>query len=147
MAALREACAAEPGLAGELRHAHKLDVQYRQRLQGTRLVPLVAEIGGRWHFSVPRLVRQLAKECATRTSGPGRHGAAAAIAARWGARLSALLIRGNAAVQRAAQPTLPFAPRSWCEHAGPLPHVVPEGESLYEIICMPEVDSYTAAAC
>ena len=43
----REACAAEPGLAAELRHAYKLDTQYGRRLPGARLVPLVAEIGGR----------------------------------------------------------------------------------------------------
>ena len=56
------------------------------------LVPLVAEVSGRWHFSAPRLVRQLAKECAARASSPGRGGgAAAAIAALGGARLSALV--------------------------------------------------------
>ena len=50
----REACAAEPGLAAEQRHAFKLSQQYAQRRPGSALVPLVAEIGGRWHPSVPR---------------------------------------------------------------------------------------------
>ena len=84
--------------------------QYGQRLPGTRLVPLVAEIGGRWHYSVPRLVRQLAKATAARSSARGQD-YAAAIAARWGARLSALLIRGNAAVQRKARVEFPLAAR------------------------------------
>ena len=102
----------------------------------------MAEVGGRWHFSVPRLVRQLAKECAARASGPGRGGAAAAIAARWGARLSALLIRGNAAVQRAGQPTLPLAPRRpWEADAPPLPHALPEGDCSYELLCTGAVPS------
>ena len=46
-ASFREACAAEPGLAAERRHADKLDRQYRQRQAGTMLVPLIVEIGGR----------------------------------------------------------------------------------------------------
>ena len=100
-ARFREACAAEPGLAAERRHADKVDRQYRQRRPGTTLVPLVAEIGGRWHPSVPRLVRRLAKDACARSANPGLD-IAATMAARWGARLSALLIRGNAAVQRAA---------------------------------------------
>ena len=103
----REASAAEPALAAELRHAYKLATQYGQWLPGTRLVPLVAEIGGRWHYSVPRLVRQLAKATAARSSAQGQD-YAAAIAAGWGARLSALLIRGNAAVQRKARVELPL---------------------------------------
>ena len=107
----REACAAEPGLAAEQRHAHKLDTQYRRRIPGAMLIPLVAEVGGRWHPTVPRLVRRLAKECAARSSGIGV--GAAAIAARWGARLSSLLIRGNAAVLRRSRPELPLAPRPW----------------------------------
>ena len=41
----REACASEPGLAAEQRHAFKLSRQYNQRMPGITLVPLVAEIG------------------------------------------------------------------------------------------------------
>ena len=50
-----------------------------------------------------------------------------------GARLSALLLRGNAAVHRAAQPALPAASRQWCEGVGTLPHLVPDGECAYEL--------------
>eukprot|EP00973_Karenia_brevis_P026959 3719429-Karenia_brevis.AAC.1 len=60
-AVLREACAAEPGLAAERRHVEKLDRQYAGRVPGAALVPLVAEVGGRWHPSVPRLVRRVAQ--------------------------------------------------------------------------------------
>ena len=52
----REACAAEPGLACEQRHVFKLGRQYASRAPGAVLVPLVAEVGGRWHASVPRPV-------------------------------------------------------------------------------------------
>ena len=136
----REACATEPGLAAEQRHDYKLATQYRQRLPGTLLAPLVAEVGGRWHPSVPRIVRRLAKASAARSTGPVRDNAAAAVAARWGARLSALLIRGNAAVQRAAQPAPPSAPRRWCCNAASLPHLLPEGDCLYEVLCVPAAE-------
>ena len=63
--------------------------------------------------------------------------AVSAIAARWGARLSALLVRGNAAVQRAAQPAPPLAQRTWCADACPVPHLIPEGECAYELLCLP----------
>ena len=49
-----------PGLAAEQRHSHKLSRQYAHRRPGSRLVPLVAKIGGRWHPSVPQLVRRWA---------------------------------------------------------------------------------------
>ena len=133
-AAFREACAAEPGLAAELRHAHKLDTQYRHRVPGSLLLPLVAEVGGRWHASVPRLVRSLAKACAARSSCRA-DSLASAVVARWAARLSALLIRGNAAVYRAIQP--PVTDPSLCRNAPTvaLPHLVPEGACLYEVVC------------
>ena len=139
-ASFREACAAELGLAAEQRHEYKLSRQYGFRRPGATLVPLVVEIGGRWHPTVPRLVRQLAKECAARSTGPGRE-YSSAIAARWGARLSALLVRGNAAVQRAAKAAPPPAPRPWCAAAGTLPHLLPEGECLYELMCLAAHDS------
>ena len=85
---------------------------------------------------MPRLVRQLAKECAARSAGPGRE-YSSAIAARWAARLSALLMRGNAAVQRAARTDERPVPRPWSEDAGALPHLLPEGECLYELVCLP----------
>ena len=55
------ACAATPGHAAATRHAEKLRDQYARRLPGARLVPLVAEVGGRWHPSVPDLVRKWAR--------------------------------------------------------------------------------------
>ena len=86
-AGFHEACATEPGLAAELRHYNKSARQYRQRWPGTTRVPLVAEIGGRWHPSVPLLVRRLAKEAAGRSGVTiaGRD-SAAAFTARWSAR-------------------------------------------------------------
>ena len=99
------------------------------------LVPLVAEVGGRWHASVPRLVRRLAKEASSRSASVGQDGAAA-MAARWGARLSALLMRGNAAVHRAARCVVPEPPRPWLADATPLPHLLPEGECTYELLCV-----------
>ena len=122
----REACAAEPGLAAERRHTDKLTRQYGQRRPGTSLVPLVVEIGGRWHPTVPRLVRRLAKDASARSTNPGLD-VASMIAARWGARLSALLIRGNAAVQRAAHCEHWEPPRPWVADVCPLPHLLPEG--------------------
>ena len=98
------------------------------------MVPLVAEIGGRWHPSVPRLVRRLAKDACARSANPGLD-IAATMAARWGARLSALLIRGNAAVQRAAHCELRDEPRPWAAEVGSLPHLLPEGDCSYELAC------------
>ena len=48
-------CAATPGYAAQTRHEHKLSVQYRDRAPGALLHPLVVEVGGRWHSSVPPL--------------------------------------------------------------------------------------------
>ena len=82
---------------------------------------------------MPLLVRRLAKECAAASVDSDRF--AAALTARWGARLSALLIRGNAAVHRACRAALGVAPRPWSGEAGPLPHSLPEGECNYELLC------------
>ena len=130
----REACAAEPGLAAECRHNFKLSRQYARRRAGSSLVPLVAEIGGRWHPSVPRLVRRFAKDAASRSVTPSQE-CATALAARWCARLSALLICGNAAVQRAARCEHPAQPRPWCADAAALPHQLPEGVCMYCTSC------------
>ena len=136
----REACAAEPGLAALERHDYKLSRQYRGRLPGAALVPLVAEIGGRWHPSVPRLVRRLAKECEARSGAAASSGHfAAALTARWGARLSALVIRGNAAVHCKCRPAQPPDPRPWHAEAVPLPHLLPEGSCAFELLCLPQI--------
>ena len=60
-----------------------------------------------------------------------------ALVARWAARLSALLIRGNAAVVRHAQGT--FAAPLLGGAAGEafaLPHCLPEGACAYELLCL-----------
>ena len=73
--------------------------KYKNRIPGSRLVTLTAETGGRWHHTIPPLVRKLAKEYLRRTPGL-EDDALGAIVARWGARLSALLIRDNGVVVR-----------------------------------------------
>ena len=125
------ACARSPGHAASARHLHKLGQQYPHRLPGAILLPLVAEIGGRWHSTVPTLVRRLARAYVQRT--PLLAGAAAAVTARWAARLSALLYRGNAAVVGAARPVLPVSVGRSQVGAG-LPHRLPEGDSSYELL-------------
>ena len=55
--------------------------------------------------------------------------------ARWSARLSALLFRGNAAVQRAARYVPLVSPRPWEADASSLPHLLPEGDCGYELLC------------
>ena len=42
-------CALTPGHAASLRFKHKLDQQYQGRVPGSRLIPLVVELGGRCH--------------------------------------------------------------------------------------------------
>jgi len=131
-----DACARCPGHASATRHDYKLRVQYAQRLPHTQLYPLVAEVGGRWHPSVPPLLRRLAREHIHHSLdlGPttGRDGAGLLVA-RWMARLSATLIRGNAAVHRRAGYCPPAARLSEPSLGGPLAHLVPEGDSAYEL--------------
>ena len=133
--ALVEACAAEPGLAAQRRHDYKLDQQYQRRTPGATLIPLVAEVGGRWHPSVPDLVRKMAKERANRYAIHPED-ASAALVSRWAARLSALLIRGNAAVVLATRaPLTPFRQWQTSSSSTVLPHLLPEGDSAYELLC------------
>ena len=54
--------------------------------------------------------------------------------ARWVARLSAALLRGNAAVHRRAGYAPPARVAGEPSPVGPLAHVVPEGESSYELL-------------
>ena len=128
-----QACAAAPGHAAAERHKGKLEAQYAHRLPGARLVPLVVEIGGRWHPSVPDLVRRLARAHVDRTTGLPAE-AVGAVAGRWAARLSALLIRGSALVGRHVLPAAPAPapPREVGEAR--LPHLLPEGPSAYELL-------------
>ena len=123
---------ASPGHAATSRHQYKLRQQYPHRQLGAILVPLVAELGGRWHSSVPLLARRLACEYVART--PSLAGAASTVTARWAARLSALLYRGNAAVVQAAQPAFPVVARGTAASGGGLSHLIPEGDSAYELL-------------
>ena len=125
-------CAERPGYAAAQAHAAKLDTQYVGRLPGARLVPLIVETGGRWHPSVPPLLRRWARAYVARTVGLGDD-ATGLVVARWGARLSAALLRGNAAVHRRAGYAPVATLHSQATHGGPLAHLLPEGESAYEL--------------
>jgi len=126
-------CARVPGHAAAARHAYKLSTQYADRLPGARLVPLVVETGGRWHPSVPSLVRRVARAYVQRTPGLPEY-AVAAVVSRWAARLSALLIRGNALVVREVVPHVPARRGAGAEGATAMPSHCPEGESAYELL-------------
>ena len=135
-ASFREACAAEPGLAAERRHTEKLVRQYGVRRTGVFLAPLVVEIGGRWHASVPPLVRRWARESYARSRAPGPD-YACLLAARWAARLSALLILGKAAVHRAARcPIALEIGDDTSTQERRLSHLLPDGDCAYELMCL-----------
>ena len=125
-------CARVPGLAAARRHEEKLESQYPFRVPGSRLIPLVVETGGRWHPSVPRLVRGLAREFVGRTPGLPAW-ATGAVVSRWAARLSALVIRGNAAAVRGVLPPWAVVPGGE-GISSVLPHSTPEGDSAYELL-------------
>ena len=57
----------------------------------------------------------------------------APVVSRWGARLSAILIRGNAAVVRACIGERPTAPHVDGPGAAALSHLLPEGDCAYEL--------------
>ena len=61
--------------------------------------------------------------------------AAAAVTARWAARLSSLLIQGNGAVVRATQSAPAASLRPWCADAVLLPHTLPVKECEYDLLC------------
>ncbi len=132
-----EHCARAPGYASRNRHDHKLSTQYANRLPGARLFPLVVEVGGRWHSSVPPLLRQLAREHVRHAFHPSEAsglGPVGHVVSRWMARLSAALIRGNAAVHRRAGYTPPGPMTADPSPGDPLAHLVPEGDSAYELL-------------
>ena len=97
------------------------------------MVPLVVETGGRWHPSVPSLVRRLARSYVQRTLGLPDH-AVAAVVSRWSARLSALLVRGNGLVAREVVPHRPARRGAGAGDADVLPSHCPEAESAYELL-------------
>ena len=126
-------CAEEPGYAANRAHKAKLSSQYASRLPGARLVPLAVEVGGRWHPTVPALLRTWARAYVARALGLGGE-AVGLVVARWAARLSAALLRGNAATLRRAgfAPTTP--PVAEGGDDGPLAYLLPEGSSAYELL-------------
>ena len=129
-------CASRPGYAAATRYRSKLDEQYADRLPHTHLLPLVAESGGRWHPEAQTLLRQLARAYVRRTPGFD-DSALSAVVSRWATRLSAVLLRGNAAILRSAGWTPRHGPRNAVHLSGPLAHVVPEGDSVYELLVEP----------
>ena len=126
-------CARSPGYAAARRYEEKLNRQYAGRLPQAHLVPLVAESGGRWHPEAESLLRQLARAYVRRTAGLG-DSALGAVVSRWACRLSATLLRGNAAALRHAGWSPPRIPRDAVPLGGPPGHAVPEGESAYELL-------------
>ena len=126
-------CAKIPGHAAAERHKAKLRYQYGGRLPNARLVPLVAETGGRWHHSVREVAHTLARGYVRRTVALSDE-ALGQVVSRWAARLSAILIRGSAAVLTHAGFAPAAAPRDCVVGAGPLPHIVPEDDSAYELL-------------
>ena len=97
------------------------------------MVPLTAEVGGRWHPGAVKLLRQLAREYVARTPGLDAT-ATGAVVARWAARLSATLIRGNAAVERAAWADRETLCGVGGDEEGVLGHQLPEGDCAYELL-------------
>ena len=126
-------CASEPGHAAQCAHDRKLREQYGSRVAGALLIPLIAEVGGRWHSEVPLLLRRWARAYVARTPGFGPE-AQGLVVARWAARLSATLLRGNAAVLRRAGYSPPSREAPDHGDEAPLPHLVPEGPSSYELL-------------
>ena len=102
----------------------------------------MVEIGGRWHSTVPRLVRRLAKEyVASRPAlRDNARNTAAFACARWAARLSSILIQGNAAILRATQPAPEIALRPFDGNLPNYPHCIPEGDCEYELLCVGTLD-------
>lgn len=94
-------CASTPGYAARRRYYAKLDDQYAGRLSHARLLPLIAESGSHWHPEAQKLLWQLARAYVNRTPGTDKS-ALGAVVARWASRLSAALLRGNAAARQAA---------------------------------------------
>ena len=78
-------------------------------------------------------MRRLARAYVARTAGL-EAGSAGVVVARWGARLSAILIRGNGATVRAGGVPLAPAPHYDVEGAPGLACSVPDGDSAYELL-------------
>ncbi len=121
-----------PSFVANRAYHRKLHSQYASRTSGARLVPLVVEVGDRWHDSVHPLLLRLARAYVVRALGLGPE-ATGRVMAHWAARLSAALLRGNAAVLRRAGCTPPPWTHVDVADGSPLARLVPEGPSAYEL--------------
>ena len=81
---------------------------------------------------MPLVARRLARAYVERTPALP-NSAVASVVSRWAARLSALLLLGNAAVFRFALPE-PRVTHGFGGAPSPLPQLSPEGESTYELL-------------
>ena len=127
-----QACGRTEGWAAAQKHDAKLRRQYSDRVPGALLVPLVVEGGGRWHPSVPPLLRKLARAYVRRSPElPAT--AVGPVLRRWATRLSAALVRGNGHTVRAVVPSSGLTGAHLVGVAG-LPHCSPEGDSSYELL-------------
>ena len=128
----QQKCAEKAGVAAEARHDHKLDVKYGRRIAGASLVPVVGEIGGRWHPSVHGLLQRMARDACRRNPLWG-DGAAKAVVRRWGLRLSAVVMRAVAQVALEAIPRLNQPPVAEQLAAVVLPDLLADSEGSYNI--------------
>jgi len=127
-------CSTSPGHAATTRYDFKFKRQYRGRLKGARLVPLVVELGGRWHPQVHRLLLVWSREASLRNPLWG-DAAAPLLLRRWSRRLSAILLRGIAQVLLEALPgpTPSDSSPGLVDPLVALPQCIPEGASSYEL--------------
>ena len=122
-----------PRPRGSFASPGKVEPAIRWPAPHAHLVPLVAESGGRWHPEADKLLRQLARAYVRRTAGLD-DSAMSAVVSRWACRLSATLLRGNAAALQHAGWAPPSLPRDAAPLSEPLSHAIPEGESAYELL-------------
>ena len=88
---------------------------------------------GRWHRTVAPFLRRLARDYVARQPGLD-DSALGAVIARWGARLSAIMIRGNAAIVQEGGVECTVPPNVDFHDPCPLAHLVPEGDCAYELL-------------
>ena len=98
-----EKVALDPGIAARDRYHYKLNKQYPNRQAGSVLYPLIVGDGGRWHDTAEKIFRGFAKDAvkhAEISEDP-----VGIILRRRMTRLSAILLRGVAAVYKEGLPS------------------------------------------
>ena len=95
--------ARELGLAARERYQHRLTKQYPLKETGTALYPLIVGEGGRWHEVTEQVFRGLAKD-AVQGQELSTYPAGVILRRRM-TRLSALLLRGVAAICKEGLPS------------------------------------------